>query len=1223
MSTQRIFDNIVNQFNSDDEEENEENESSNHSEEKKKHTKISSLNESNNNQIKEKLINSTNPEQNEEIKRDDLNDLTNEKENNDDNENEEKSETNENKKKEKKEDEEVENLSNNSQKENKEEEYDDNNNVNENNINNNEENYNDNNNNEEIQENENEQKDENDNINNEELIENEEIKAEEQTEEKEEEQKEENEIIDELYNKNKSDNVEQNEVELFRMGSFRPNPIPGSPKFSKRISKNTEINNENSKINNNNNNLTNFTETIETKIEEDKNNINQNKENNNYNPTYTHDNNAISLGKMPSFMVNNNSEISNNLICINNNNKVIEEHQDKNNEDIDKEEEDFLRREELKRKKTKEMYEEKNEIKNENNETNQKSNQKDEDEGKENVTEDEEENKNNNNIKTNNKNESGQIETKEDSKENNNENTSDKNSINNENNIKKNENKNYIDEMKVKDMSIKLLGKYQNAGNSVGDDFENSQKISSRKNNDINKNKTTKGKMNIYSKKKAPDGNNNKNSKKINNKITVYKRVIYDSPSNKNSGKNNANYSMDQSNNLSTNKNISSFNYNNSTFSKRINTQRGQDNIHKNGDNKSSSKKNNNKNSEEKFPFRPKINEKSRKIYEEQINNINKNINQQGQQKNATPLGLLMLYEDANITREKINQEYIRQNNNIINKANKKKINDNSYNMVNDRLNKKIDNAINKFQKNSQLNIINMTQCLYELNIINELIRPKDNMNESYINNQLDLSELQAMAESVKKKDIKKSEEIELIEQLWYLLNPKLEQSFNCEILSIFLKLFFCGNYTKKELEECIISLLENYKINDLEKPENYKSPLRNKNYNQKEIWPLSQFISVFLELKRNLKAYRENDYTKGDVYNNIIKEKDKNLTFEPKFISNKYFYKYSNFNYNKDNNSIIDLINKFNNKNPKQKHDFNKVYERFKAEKELHEKTLQKIREIQEEKELKMCTNVPKINKYRSPFKSPNKKKSNNKYNQIYDTEESLQKSKSFIKQPRYQLLYNLRKKYSKNENEERIDKDDILDENCTFKPKITDMETTRRTFSRSKNKKKPKGFNDYVKKNRALIEQKEIEKKLEEDKRYGRNYEKIQKMKIKPLNITFSNRSPSKTKRNISYINTDIKSKKDSILENEKNENIISDIYITLDIKVTDGFIRQLKIYNKSDKDTIEYISNFCKIYTLNEKIKKDLIKLGLKYKYDFFGQNIDNKREGSIPIGDIDTI
>ena len=39
MSTQRIFDNIVNQFNSDEEEENEENESLNHSEEKRKHTK--------------------------------------------------------------------------------------------------------------------------------------------------------------------------------------------------------------------------------------------------------------------------------------------------------------------------------------------------------------------------------------------------------------------------------------------------------------------------------------------------------------------------------------------------------------------------------------------------------------------------------------------------------------------------------------------------------------------------------------------------------------------------------------------------------------------------------------------------------------------------------------------------------------------------------------------------------------------------------------------------------------------------------------------------------------------------------------------------------------------------------------------------------------------------------------------------------------------------------
>ena len=76
-------------------------------------------------------------------------------------------------------------------------------------------------------------------------------------------------------------------------------------------------------------------------------------------------------------------------------------------------------------------------------------------------------------------------------------------------------------------------------------------------------------------------------------------------------------------------------------------------------------------------------------------------------------------------------------------------------------------------------------------------------------------------------------------------------------------------------------------------------------------------------------------------------------------------------------------------------------------------------------------------------------------------------------------------------------------------------------------------------------------------------------------------------------------------------------------MDIKVKDDIIKQLKIYNKPDKDTIEDISNFCKIYSINEKIKKDLIKMGLKYKFNFFGKNIDNTRGGSIPTVNIDTI
>ena len=1260
MSTQRIFENIMDQFNQEEEENEEEEDSIKHSDRLKMHNKSPSLTESTNNKIKEKLFKSTqdkiskNP--NKKRKRDEFGYFINDDDNSsNDEENEEKSDSNENKEEDnknnssqKKEEEEIDNENEviNSLRVREEEEEKENNED----KNNNDENDDNKVNEGEFQEEENDQieeinKDnEDDNINNEEIKENEEEKNGDKIEDKKDEQNidevnnekenEENDIINELYNKSKIDNLDQPEgVELFRMGSFRPNPVPGSPKFSKNAPNNETLNEKEDKQNNTNNenkNLENFTETIETKIEGDKLNV-QNQEKsqvNNIIPIYTHDNNIISLGKIPSVKGNysNNNEILNQ--------KVKEETQKKSNENEEKAEEDFLKREELKIQKNKESTEKKEKEK-ENKNVKDISNKKDEEEGKENVTEDEEDEIKRNNI-INSKNtiqtENNPTERNESIKGNINESYSVKNSINNGNNTKRSNNE--IEEIKVKDLSIKLLTQYQKDGNSIESSEEHSNRNSAAKNrNIINHNKNMGVNRNIYSKKIADRNNNNKNYKKIINHNVIPRRAIYESPSDKNYGKKDVNYSNDQNQILSSNNKITPFNYNNvSNFSKKISTQKKQElqNIKGNLNNKNNDIRGNsyeklNKNSEEKYTFKPQINENSRKMYEKKLtnfNNINNNNNQPGKQNQTTRPEILLLYENANIIQNKINQKYIEQNNEIISRANKKKINKNSYNMVNNRLNKRIDNAINKFQNDFKLNIVNMAQCLYELNIIIELIKPKDNIKDININNQLDLAELQAMAESVSDHDIKKSEEVELIEQLWYLLNPKLEQDFNCEILSIFLKLFFCDNYTPKELEAYITSLLDNYKINNLEKKEEYKSPLRDKKYDKNGIWPLSKFIKIFLNLKKNLKAYRENDYTKGDLYYNIIKEKDKELTFEPDFEkTSKYFYKHSNFQYNKDI-SIINLINKFK-KKTKQKHDFNKVYERFKAEKERHEKTLQRIREIEEEKELKMCTNVPKINKYKIPNKSPIKDQSKEN-NEIFNTEEKLQKNKSFIKQPRYKLLYNLRKKYDKNQKEIRIDKDDILDENCTFKPKIGDVDIMNKTFSNIKKSKKPKGFNDYVNRNRSLLEKKEHEKKLEEDKRYGRGYDKLQKMKIKPLNITFSNKSASKPKKNNKYINnTETKRKNRYNLENDKRENIIDNIYITIDVKVSNGAIKPLKIYNKSDKETIDNISNFCKIYRFNEETKRMLIKKALKLKYNFFGKNIENSRERFIMGEDLDTI
>ena len=130
---------------------------------------------------------------------------------------------------------------------------------------------------------------------------------------------------------------------------------------------------------------------------------------------------------------------------------------------------------------------------------------------------------------------------------------------------------------------------------------------------------------------------------------------------------------------------------------------------------------------------------------------------------------------------------------------------------------------------------------------------------------------------------------------------------------------------------------------------------------------------------------------------------------------------------------------------------------------------------------------------------------------------------------------------------------------------------------------------------------------------KKYGKNYEKIQKKKIKPFNITDLNGSNRKKKKiNIPIPHSNTKRSNISLeqnnYENEKTENIIDDVYITIDIKIPNGLLKPLKIYNKNDNDTIEMVNNFCRIYSINDENKNAIIKRVIQYKNLFFNTNIN---------------
>ena len=1214
MSKQKMFDDIMNEFNSDEEEEMEENEYIENDNKNTKHKSNFSLTENTKDKIKDKLDYAEEEEQSspkKKTKRDRfgyfVSDDNNENEeyedsnsNNEEQENDkyneyielEKNESidNQEKEEEEKQNDEYDNEKN-SQNQNEEVGANTNNNNIDDNI-----------------DNKDKEKDKEDNNNNEK-----EDKVdiyEKICNEKEEE--EENDLINELYKNNNDihDKLDQNEGEELRMHSFRPNPIPNSPKFTKRISdannnSNTnssnfykeEIKTNSTNINNNitnnanNNNfnvisrLSNFAETINPKIINDNPMKNSIKENPINSTIYTHNNNIVSLGKMP---INNKNldsiQTNNNLNSIN----------DKINDEEEKEEEAFLKSEEQK------VNNKNNEIKNKEKDT--------EDDGKENVTDEEEEN--------------GQIQQFN--------NLEIKEHINNRNkNEDKVNSKNDVNDMKVKGIPIKLQPKekYGQEGERPSSNANSGKKNSN--NNKINDNNNND---NVYFKKITSNRNTNKQNMN-NHYIIIKKNSNYNSPSTKNTKYNNTNSNSSESNQVisSIKKNtITSFkiNSNYSYFSNNSNR-----NFVKNKADLQSIKKNlyypkheiksklyepplkrNTNYIPEKYSFLPEINERSREICSKMSKSGPKNpdlsskngsnyenISYISSRRPNTPIGNL-LYEDACNKKQKINRMYFNEINNIKSAAKKKKINNNSYSMVIERINKKIDNAIKKFSSNGKISILGVAKCLFELNIINEIIKIKDNINDDF-----DFSKLQSVIKNINEKDMKKLEEVELLEQLWFKINPSLTQFVYSEILSELLKILFSEDNNIRKLSNDISILFKKYNISyndDKDKKNCYSSPLRKKNYNKNEIWEIEKFIKIFINLKKNLKAYRENDYQKGEIYNNIKKERDKDLTFKPELTSNDYFYKYSNYDYDRDNS--IDSSYKSNN-NTSKKIRQDKIYERFMEHQRRQEKTLERIRQIKQEKELKMCTNVPKINKYiMKGNRSPNQK--------------TLRKSKSTLldkKVPRYQKLYNMRK-LSVEENKRKED------ENCTFKPVLTSNTGILNKIFSNKSRN-PRGYEDYIERNRSVIQEKEYQKKIQEDKKYGKNYDKIQNMKIKPFNITDLNENKKKKKINeISRQQSNNELGNNS--EREKVQNIIDDIYITIEVKIPNGQLKPLKIYNKNYNDTVELVNNFCKIYSINNENRKIIIKKVMQYKNSFFGRNLvdeRNNRDGFLLNEDLDTI
>ena len=483
-----------------------------------------------------------------------------------------------------------------------------------------------------------------------------------------------------------------------------------------------------------------------------------------------------------------------------------------------------------------------------------------------------------------------------------------------------------------------------------------------------------------------------------------------------------------------------------------------------------------------------------------------------------------------------------KDNNNIVGLYRKK-----SSNLNNERICKKIDSAINEYSSEDGLSIVNVVQILFELNIIHELIK---NSNQ---NINLNIKEMKKIVNNIKKKDYKKLEELEFLDQLWFTINPSMNKYINTKFFYEFLKLMlsserkFLNGDIIKDLSLSIENLLnQNNFNNDSSRSYNseaYISPLSNKKYDQTDLWSVPKLVKMFFKLKSHI----NNEYQKKKhemIYSK--EEEEKELTFKPNLKDSfDYLQNYSKFNYYNYNNGDN------GDNSGKKKNDFNKMYDRFMREKKLHDKTIEKMREIKLMKEDKKCTHMPKINKY-----YPGSKEKMNG---------ALVKDKKI---PIYERLYNL----SQINNEKRSLK---RSKTADFNPSNISSKDIKSKGRYNYNKK------NYIK-NGELINEEGNQNKNIRDKIYGKNYDNFQNMK-KPKNNTYLN------------------------LNNEKND-IIDNIYITIEIKINNGQLKPLKIY-KNQNDSYEMVNNFCEMYNISEEDKNVIINKVKYYQKFFFKENINN--------------
>ena len=304
-----------------------------------------------------------------------------------------------------------------------------------------------------------------------------------------------------------------------------------------------------------------------------------------------------------------------------------------------------------------------------------------------------------------------------------------------------------------------------------------------------------------------------------------------------------------------------------------------------------------------KFPYTPRIDKNNKAIREKRNRRSKKNLkrNKENSESNSNKKYKIPKYDLLNEykinSREKIKEKYLTQDEQIKINSSLKKISNNSYKFAIKRMIRKIENIINifKIQKDEKLSFIQIVQCLCTMRIINELIKT-ENIKD------LNLKTFKNITKEIKEKDKKKLEELEFLEQFWFILNPTLEEFINYKLFSKIVKILFLSDYSKIKIStNDINNLLEENKIKLQNNTKGiFISPFRENALELKDIWQISKLIKIFLKLKSDLMDYKNNysEIKKEQFKNELMKEREKEFLFHPNINKSNFIFKTPKYNY-------------------------------------------------------------------------------------------------------------------------------------------------------------------------------------------------------------------------------------------------------------------------------------------------------------------------------------